>query len=51
MAFRCRFSVVMAATTAVILAGCAVKEGAVAVKEGVLIASWVPPTTKVDGAV
>jgi hypothetical protein len=53
MAFGCLSSVVMAATTAFLLAGCAVKEGAVkegAVKEGSLIASWIPPTTNVDGS-
>lgn len=47
MAFRFRFSVVMA-TTACILAGCVLKEGAV--REGALIASWVPPTTNTDGS-
>jgi hypothetical protein len=43
MAFRCRSTVALAATTAFILAGCAAKEG-------ILGVSWVAPTTNTDGS-
>jgi hypothetical protein len=43
MAFRCRSTVALAATTAFILAGCAVKEG-------VLSVLWTAPTTNTDGS-
>ena len=43
MAFRCRFTVALAATTAFILAGCAVKEGVLSVR-------WTAPTTNTDGS-
>jgi hypothetical protein len=43
MAFRSHSIVVLAATAAFILAGCVAKEG-------VLTASWTPPTTNADGS-
>jgi hypothetical protein len=43
MAFRRHSTFVLAATTALVVAGCAAKEG-------VLIASWTPATTNADGS-
>ena len=43
MAFRCHSTFVLAATTAFVVAGCSAQEG-------VLIASWTPPTINADGS-